>query len=302
MHIDEAWRKGILGLACGSQFREFRFFRGSCGRGIDDFGFRQIGLEKIQLRLGNFDTFFAGFFLQLVRFLFERGALLLDAFIGGKRLQAGLATGFTPSQKGLPSHASIAEGMRGQGIEKADDVKGGEEKKREAPDEVVDGFTAKPESEKSTRALDAEVGFPIGQKQWLELEEAGSEQDHEEAPWGFVTQAIAGQEPLCEAIANGHHRQQIGRTSKEKKRIPSKNSPQWASEIRTRSDGFGHAADERCPAWNGTGIVTCQRREEVNSQKQEHQTDHQGRNLKWCGALRHEIADYRGLLHGFQEI
>ena len=82
--------------------------------------------------------------------------------------------------------------MRGQCIQEADDVKGGEEKKREAPDEVIDGFTAQPESEKSTGALDAEVGFPIRQKEWLKLEEAGSEQDHEEAPWDFVTQAIAG--------------------------------------------------------------------------------------------------------------
>jgi hypothetical protein len=24
--------------------------------------------------------------------------------------------------------------------------------------------------------------------------------------------------------------------------------------------------------------------------------------LEWCGALRHETCDYRGLLHGFQEI
>jgi hypothetical protein len=59
--------------------------------------------------------------------------------------------------------------MRGQGIQEANDVKGGEEKKREAPDEVVDGFTAQPESEKSAWALDAEVGFPIRQKERLEL-------------------------------------------------------------------------------------------------------------------------------------
>ena len=82
--------------------------------------------------------------------------------------------------------------MGSQRIQEADDVEGGKEKKGKAPDEIKDGFPAEPKSKKATRPLDTEVRFPIGQKDWLELKEAGTEQDHEKAPWQFITETIAG--------------------------------------------------------------------------------------------------------------
>ena len=271
--IQEPGREGIL---CGLGILEFREF-GFLGRGrggIDDFGFRKIQLllhRGSLIGFGNFDTLLLELAGEFFGFFLEGLALLLDAPLLVECSQSGGAAGLPPGDEGFPSANGIPHGVRGNRKRQTPDIKTEHEKHGGGSENAVNRLLTDPESQKAAWPLDAEFGFPISQEPWLDLNQAGPEENHQESPTCLVAESVAGHEPLCDPVADTRHRQQVGRGPEKKQGVTGQKSAEGTTEIDRRGGVVAEGADDRSPGRHALRAVAGEGEKEVETKENQPQ-------------------------------